>query len=156
MTEVDKLSSDELAQATRRMVVIHRHRKRLYLYKRPSDSPMFARIDAFEIAIGAIGHRTPGGMWIIQRKALNPDWTVPDSKWAIDAGLVPGTTFKGDDPTNPIKVAFLDIWDGVGIHGTSDIGSLGKAASHGCIRMKPINALEVYHKTPVGTPCYVT
>ena len=37
------------------------------------------------------------------------------------------------------------------IHGTSEEGRLGAPASHGCIRMKNTEVLELYNKIAVGT-----
>ena len=37
------------------------------------------------------------------------------------------------------------------IHGTSEEGRLGIPASHGCIRMKNIEVLELYNKIAIGT-----
>ncbi len=37
------------------------------------------------------------------------------------------------------------------IHGTSEEGQLGKPASHGCIRMKNKEVIELYEKIKIGT-----
>ena len=37
------------------------------------------------------------------------------------------------------------------IHGTSEEGRLGKPASHGCIRMKNKEVIELYEKIKIGT-----
>jgi lipoprotein-anchoring transpeptidase ErfK/SrfK len=50
---------------------------------------------------------------------------------------------------------WLGIYDGAGIHGTADVGSLGTAASHGCIRMSVPDVIELYDMVPVGTPVYI-
>jgi lipoprotein-anchoring transpeptidase ErfK/SrfK len=48
------------------------------------------------------------------------------------------------------------IGDGVlGIHGTNEPGSLGKDASHGCIRMRNADILALARHMPVGTPVTV-
>jgi lipoprotein-anchoring transpeptidase ErfK/SrfK len=44
---------------------------------------------------------------------------------------------------------------GDGIHGTDEPGSIGSAASHGCIRMLVPDVIQLYSMTPVGTPAYV-
>ena len=44
---------------------------------------------------------------------------------------------------------------GDGIHGTNEPGSIGSAASHGCIRMLVSDVIQLYSITPVGTPVYV-
>ena len=37
------------------------------------------------------------------------------------------------------------------IHGTSEEGLIGSPASHGCIRMKNTDVLELYNKIAIGT-----
>ena len=37
------------------------------------------------------------------------------------------------------------------IHGTSEEGRLGKPASHGCIRMKNKEVIELYERIKIGT-----
>jgi hypothetical protein len=39
---------------------------------------------------------------------------------------------------------------GYGIHGTNEPGSIGKAASHGCIRMAKADLEELYPQVAVG------
>ena len=55
----------------------------------------------------------------------------------------------------PLKARWLGIYDGAGIHGTDDIGSLGSAASHGCIRMAVPDVIELYDEVAVQTPIYI-
>lgn len=38
------------------------------------------------------------------------------------------------------------------IHGTPDEGLVGRPASHGCVRMKNRDVIELYEAVPVGTP----
>jgi lipoprotein-anchoring transpeptidase ErfK/SrfK len=49
----------------------------------------------------------------------------------------------------------MGFYDGAGIHGTSDIGSLGTAASHGCIRMSIPDVIQLYGLVPLHTPIYL-
>jgi len=42
-------------------------------------------------------------------------------------------------------------WGKYGIHGTTRAGSIGRAASHGCIRMFNRDVAELYDIVPVGT-----
>jgi len=44
----------------------------------------------------------------------------------------------------------------VGIHGTADDGSLGSAASHGCIRMNVNDVIWLYDQVPIGAPVYIS
>lgn len=43
-------------------------------------------------------------------------------------------------------------WGGYGIHGTNQPWSIGRSASHGCIRMRNKDVEELYEWVPVGTP----
>lgn len=108
-------------------------------------------VKTYNVAVGQAGRDTPSGLYSIQNKAVDPVWHVPNSDWAGDlAGQVipPG-------PDNPLKARWLGIYDGVGIHGTADSGSIGSAASMGCIRMQVPDVIELYDQVPVGTPIYI-
>jgi lipoprotein-anchoring transpeptidase ErfK/SrfK len=43
----------------------------------------------------------------------------------------------------------------LGIHGTNDPSSIGKAATHGCIRLTNDAITELYTLVPLGTPVYI-
>ena len=107
---------------------------------------------SYTIAVGQAGLDTPAGRYTIQNKAVDPAWHVPNSAWA---GELAGQVIPGGAPNNPLKARWLGIYDGAGIHGTSDIGSLGTAASHGCIRMAIPDVMEVYEMVPVSAPIYI-
>ena len=49
----------------------------------------------------------------------------------------------------------LDLGDGYGIHGTDHPESIGKAASHGCVRLRNEDIEKLYDMVPVGTPVYI-
>ncbi|MBA2430273.1 MAG: L,D-transpeptidase [Thermoleophilaceae bacterium] len=49
----------------------------------------------------------------------------------------------------------MGIYDGAGIHGTDEVGSLGSRASHGCIRMAIPEVKQLYREIPVKTPVYI-
>jgi lipoprotein-anchoring transpeptidase ErfK/SrfK len=106
----------------------------------------------YKIAVGQVGLETPAGLYHVQNKAINPAWHVPNRPWA---GKLAGTVIPGGIPENPLKARWLGIFDGAGIHGTSDIGSLGSAASHGCIRMSIPDVEELYDQVPVQTPVFI-
>jgi hypothetical protein len=131
------------------------------------DNPSFITIDrgaftlrvfqnlklarSYPIAVGQQGLETPAGLYHVQDKQVDPWWHVPNSAWAGDlAGQVipPG-------PSDPLKARWLGIYNGAGIHGTEDIGSLGSAASHGCVRMSIPDVIDLYDRVDVGTPIYI-
>ncbi len=140
-----KVTKDQLADKYSTIIVVDRKGYKLRLYKNLKLSKKYG------IAVGKVGLDTPAGLYSIANKAVNPAWNVPNSDWAGDlAGKVipPG-------PDNPLKARWLGIYDGVGIHGTADVGSIGSNASHGCIRMIPEQVIDLYDRVPVGTPVFI-
>jgi lipoprotein-anchoring transpeptidase ErfK/SrfK len=105
----------------------------------------------YRIAVGQAGLETPAGLYHIQDKATNPSWHVPNSDWA---GKLAGKVIP-PGPDNPIKARWMGIYAGAGIHGTADVGSLGTAASHGCIRMAIPDVEQLYDQVPLQTPVFI-
>jgi lipoprotein-anchoring transpeptidase ErfK/SrfK len=106
----------------------------------------------YTVAVGQPAYPTPTGLYSIQSKQVDPVWSVPNSDWA---GELAGTVVQGGTAENPLKARWMGITDGAGIHGTDDVGSLGSAASHGCVRMAVPDVEELYDQVPVGTPIYI-
>jgi len=106
---------------------------------------------AYRIAVGRQGLETPAGEYTIDDKQVNPSWHVPNSPWA---GSLAGRIIP-PGPDDPIKSRWLGFYNGAGIHGTDDVGSLGSAASHGCIRMSIPDVEELYPLVPLHTPIYI-
>jgi murein L,D-transpeptidase YcbB/YkuD len=96
-------------------------------------------INSYSVAVGSRKYPTPRGSYTVQKIVWNPGWIPPDSKWAEDKRpTAPG------DPDNPMKVVKIFFREpAYFIHGTGATGSLGEAASHGCIRMDPDQAGEL-------------
>lgn len=84
-----------------------------------------------DVAVGTEEWPTPTGTWKVHRVDLNPEWNPPtDEEWAEDREP------KGPgDPENPMGRARLVYRMPNTIHGTNDLDSLGKASSHGSIRV---------------------
>jgi lipoprotein-anchoring transpeptidase ErfK/SrfK len=141
-----KVTTGELAKKYPAILVVHRGAFKLTLYK---DLKL---AKTYGIAVGQIGLETPAGLYHIQNKAVDPAWHVPNSAWA---GSLAGTIVPGGTPQNPLKARWLGIFDGAGIHGTDATGSIGSAASHGCIRMLIPDVIELYDQVPVGAPIYI-
>jgi lipoprotein-anchoring transpeptidase ErfK/SrfK len=142
-----KVSTDQLAERYPAVLVVNRSAFQLTLYKN------LKRAKTYGIAIGQVGLETPAGLYHIQNKAVNPAWTMPNSDWVApgDRGkVVPGGTAE-----NPLKARWLGIFDGAGIHGTDAASSIGTAASHGCVRMRIPDVIELYDQVPVGAPIYI-
>jgi lipoprotein-anchoring transpeptidase ErfK/SrfK len=82
----------------------------------------------------------------------NPAWNVPQSEWA---GSLAGETIPGGDPRNPLVARWIGFNGSVGFHGTASAGSLGSAASHGCIRMNPSDVIDLFGRVRPSTPVLV-
>jgi lipoprotein-anchoring transpeptidase ErfK/SrfK len=139
------VTTGELAERYPTVVTVDRGGFRLRLFK---DLEL---VKTYRIAVGQVGLETPAGLYDIENMAVDPAWYVPNSDWAGDlAGRVvpPG-------PENPIKARWMGIYAGAGIHGTSERGSIGTNASHGCIRMLIEDVTELYDRVKVGTPVYI-
>ena len=134
-----KVTTADLKRKYDTVIVVNRSQFRLRLFKALKPTQTYG------IAVGQVGLETPAGQYTIANKAVNPAWHVPNSAWA---GKLAGKVIPGDDPTNPIKARWLGIFDGVGIHGTSDDASIGHNASHGCIRMHVPDVEKLYDEVP--------
>lgn len=107
----------------------------------------------YEVAVGMEGLETPSGLHHIEWEQVNPPWYVPKKAWA---GALAGTVVP-PGPEDPLKARFMSIEGGAGIHGIdpSEYETIGHDASHGCVRMRIPDVIELYSKSPVGTPVYV-
>jgi lipoprotein-anchoring transpeptidase ErfK/SrfK len=107
----------------------------------------------YPIAVGMQGLETPGGLYHVQWKQVNPPWYVPHDAWA---GSLAGKVIP-PGPQDPLKARFMSFDGGAGIHGIdpSEYGTIGHQASHGCIRMTIPDVIDLYSKSPVGTPVYI-
>jgi lipoprotein-anchoring transpeptidase ErfK/SrfK len=115
------------------MLVADLSDKILYLYEGDSLTEMY------DISDGQPAYPTPRGSFRIRKLTWNPSWTPPDSKWARKKRPTPP-----GDPKNPMKVVKIFFKEpDYYIHGTADVGSLGGAESHGCIRMAPDDVMKV-------------
>lgn len=123
------------------VLIADRQSHQLKVYKR------LKLVKTYGIAAGQPAYPTPAGQFTIANKAVNPAWSVPDSEWA---GSLAGSVVPGGSPENPLKARWLGITDGVGIHGTGDEGSVGSNASHGCLRMRVADVIDLYPQVPVG------
>jgi lipoprotein-anchoring transpeptidase ErfK/SrfK len=107
----------------------------------------------FEIAVGMEGLETPAGLHKIEWEQVNPPWYVPKKAWA---GALAGTVVP-PGPADPLKARFMSFEGGAGIHGIdpSEYSTIGHDASHGCVRMRIPDVIDLYNHSPVGTPVYI-
>ncbi|ARJ69617.1 L,D-transpeptidase [Paracoccus contaminans] len=102
------------------------------------------------------------GRALIGRKVEWPSWKPtpdmikrkPEQYKKYEDGMPGG-------PTNPLGARALYLYTANGndtairIHGTTDPGSIGRAVSNGCIRMRNEAVMSLFDQVPVGTPVYV-
>ena len=140
------LTTKMLAARYPAYIVVDRPDFKLLLYER------LRLTHAYSIAVGMAGLETPAGLHHIVDKQINPSWHVPHSAWA---GSLAGHVIP-PGPQDPLVARWMGIDDqGDGIHGTNEPGSIGSAASHGCIRMLVPDVIQLYSLTPLGAPVYV-
>ncbi len=105
----------------------------------------------YPVAVGSPQYPTVLGQWKVVKCEKNPTWYNRGSAWAenMPASLPPG-------PGNPLGTRAMTInGGGVLIHGTSDTGSVGYSASHGCVRMYMRDVEALFPQVNVGMPVYI-
>jgi L,D-transpeptidase catalytic domain/Putative peptidoglycan binding domain len=124
-------------------IVVHVDTNRLDLYEG------FNVQRSYDVATAKPGYVTPDGEWTIYRKAENPTWYNPAlDSWGADLpAVIPG------GPGNPMgtRALYITAPGLIRIHGTSTDSSIGRYASHGCIRMHNWEIEQLYELVPVGT-----
>jgi lipoprotein-anchoring transpeptidase ErfK/SrfK len=102
-------------------------------------------VKTYGVAVGQPGHPTPTGTYEIVKMEKDPTWSPPDSPWAEGLGPIP------PGPGNPLGTRWIGTSSpAIGIHGTYDDGSIGTAASHGCIRMHIPEVEQLYEQVALG------
>ena len=87
-------------------------------------------VNTAPVAVGTEEWPTPTGSWDFHRVDINPEWIPPEEEWAQEEErAAPGA------PDNPMGRARLVYRMPNTVHGTDDLESLGKASSHGSIRV---------------------
>jgi len=96
-------------------------------------------LKVYPVATGTESN-TPLGEFTVANKLENPTW------------FHEGKTYAPGSPENILGTRWLGFGqEGYGIHGTTDPDSIGKAVSHGCVRMFNEDVEELYQIVPVGT-----
>lgn len=131
-----------LPDGKRDQIVVNIAELRLYYFSRSGE-----QVSTFPVGIGESAWPTPEGAFVIARKIAHPRWFVPPSlkhKYAFSS-LPPG-------PDNPLGKFWLGLaHTHYGIHGTDFPWSIGRAATHGCIRLYPEDIERLYKLVQPGT-----
>ncbi|MDP1847292.1 MAG: L,D-transpeptidase family protein [Solirubrobacteraceae bacterium] len=141
-----KANADAIWDANPLAVTVSRDGKQARLFRRGK------LVKTYRVAVGTPKYPTPTGRYVVQTMQKNPAWNVPQSEWAGDLA---GQTIPGGDPRNPLVARWIGFNGSVGFHGTASSGSLGTAASHGCVRMSPADVIDLFERVRTGTPVYV-
>ena len=97
-------------------------------------------VKVYPIAVGKRSTPSPNGNFNIASRVVKPAWYQPGKM------VEPG-------PANPLGTRWMGLgYKGYGIHGTNMPTSIGKAASHGCIRMRNQDVEELFELVQVGDP----
>jgi len=95
-------------------------------------------VKVYNVAVGKPSTPTPTGEFQIINHIPNPTY------YGSGAVIAPGKD-------NPVGTRWMGLSvPGYGIHGTNVPSSIGKAASHGCIRMRQQDLEELFELVNVG------
>lgn len=98
---------------------------------------------AFPVTIGSAATNTPDGDWKVTAVAKLPNFRwdekmLNQGERSDDFHLLP------PGPNNPVGIVWIALdRDGIGIHGTNSPDTIGRASSHGCIRLANWDAEKV-------------
>ena len=132
-------SSTPTPSSTMRVEVDLKARK-LYLLENGNRSATYS------VAVGSTEWPTQTGEWTIKQVVFNPEWIPPDESWAEER-----EPRKSGDPKNPLGRAQLVYDLPRTIHGTNAPASIGKAVSHGSIRMNNTEIVALAKRILEGT-----
>ena len=118
-------------------IVIDLSERKLRVYRRGELKA------TFPVAVGRPGLATPTGFFFVNQKLRPPS-----------AGGAYGVLALGTSAFQP-KLAFWPEGGPVAIHGTNEDYLIGKAVSHGCVRMHNKDVLEVSKLVPAGSPVVI-
>ena len=107
----------------------------------------------FPVGIGRFDWATPPGRYRIVGRREDPIWHVPPSiQREMRARGEPVTAVVEAGPENPLGKYWIQLSvPGLGLHGTNAPGSIGKYATHGCLRLLPEHIARLYQDARDGT-----
>jgi lipoprotein-anchoring transpeptidase ErfK/SrfK len=107
-------------------------------------------IAAYPITVGSAHTTSPIGDWKVRGIAKLPRFRY--DKEMLEHGERSGNFYMlPPGPRNPVGVMWIALnKKGIGIHGTDDPGSIGRAVSHGCIRLANRDVVRLATKIKQG------
>ena len=92
-------------------------------------------IAAFPVTVGSQQTNSPIGKWTVKAIAKLPTFRY-DPKMLKEGERSSNFHLLPPGPNNPVGILWIALnKKGIGIHGTNDPDSIGRSASHGCIRL---------------------
>ncbi|NEQ45795.1 MAG: L,D-transpeptidase [Leptolyngbya sp. SIOISBB] len=120
------------------LLVLNLSERRLYGYQ--GDR----LVATYTVAVGRAEWETPTGEFTVTRLQAHPTWQHPFTGELVPPG-----------PDNPLGARWIGFWtDGtnaIGFHGTPHEHLIGQAVSHGCVRMRDADIVELFERVRVGT-----
>jgi lipoprotein-anchoring transpeptidase ErfK/SrfK len=107
-------------------------------------------IAAYPVTIGSAQTASPIGDWKVRGISKLPRFRY--DKEMLEHGKRSGNFYMlPPGPRNPVGVMWIALnKKGIGIHGTNDPGSIGRAASHGCVRLANWDVVRLATKIKAG------
>jgi lipoprotein-anchoring transpeptidase ErfK/SrfK len=107
-------------------------------------------IAAYPVTIGSAKNASPIGEWKVSRITKMP--TFRWDKEMLQHGRRSGNFYLlPPGPNNPVGVIWIALnKKGIGIHGTNDPDSIGRSASHGCVRLANWDVVRLATKIKSG------
>ena len=108
----------------------------------------------YPATVGSSERPAPSGTWAVRTTAPAPSYTFDPRRLTFKSkGGKPGEKLTvPPGPNNPVGSTWIDLTrDTYGIHGAPDPRLVGKAASHGCVRLTNWDARELAAAVKKGT-----
>jgi lipoprotein-anchoring transpeptidase ErfK/SrfK len=130
--QVSPMSQVQGTTAKNRLIVVSIPDRKLVLMENGAVKRVYP------VAVGKPSTPSPAGQFTIVRRVSDPTYSHHGKV------VAPG-------PKNPVGSRWMGLSaKGYGIHGTNEPNSIGKAASHGCIRMGKADLEELYALVGTG------
>ena len=98
---------------------------------------------------------TPRGQFEVQDKYADPVWHKPDWAFVEDHQPIPPPDDPKRNAQGELGAFVFNLGDGYLIHGTLNENLLGRAVSHGCVRLGAGDLKKLYDLIPIGTRVYI-
>ena len=109
-------------------------------------------IAAYPVTIGSEQTESPVGDWKVRGVAKMPNFR--HDKAMLNKGERSGDFHMlPPGPNNPVGVIWIALnKKGIGLHGTNNPDSIGRSASHGCVRLANWDVIRLAGKVKTGVP----